>query len=263
MSWSTSIGGEIATKTLAGTGTLGERTSNIAENTRQFFGTDIVRRIALHRRLSCDGVETGIGLALPSLLAALANLTTRPLGAGILACAVARQYPATLETIRNGIGSESQDVAAAYGWGYLEYLVGADALAPVWTNISRVSRLGVQETRLVVGLVGWVLMSHLRLEQRRLDVSASGLAKLLRCSCGGNLEDARSRSAPVGTLLFEHHRDPATRPTRLMRRTSGEGGSCAILALPSTIGISSRVSSDTMRKQPRRFRRRRTIRSGC
>ena len=53
MSWSTSIGGEIAPKTLAGTGTLGERTSDIVENTRQFFGTDLVRRIALHRRLSC------------------------------------------------------------------------------------------------------------------------------------------------------------------------------------------------------------------
>ena len=137
MSWSTSIGGEIAPKTLAGTGTLGERTSDIVETTRQFFGTDIVRRIALHRRLSFDAVETGIGLALPSLLAALANLASRPLGAGILACSVARQYPATLETIRNGIGSESQDVAAAYGWGYMEYLVGAHAFAAVCTDITR------------------------------------------------------------------------------------------------------------------------------
>src|SRR5215813_15091727 len=122
MSRSRSIG-----DTLAGTGTLCGRTSDIVENIHQFFGKYVARRIALHRRLSCDAVETGIGLALPSLLAALANLTSRPLGAGVLACSVVRQYPATLDTIRNGIGSESQDVAAAYGWGCMEYLVGADA----------------------------------------------------------------------------------------------------------------------------------------
>jgi hypothetical protein len=232
MSWSTSIGGEIALKTLAGIGTLGERTSNIAENTHQFFDTDIVRRIALHRRLSGDGVDTGIGLALPSLLAALAKLASRPLGAGMLACSVVRQQPGTIEAIRNGIGSERQDVAAAYGWGYMEYLVGADPFAAVCTDIARVSKLGDQETKLLVGLVGWVLMSHLRQEQRRLDLSASGLADLLRCSCGGNLEDARSRSAPVGTQLFVHHSDPSARPTRTTRRRSGEGDSCVIHAFP-------------------------------
>ena len=264
MSWSTSIGGEIVPKALAGTGTFGERTSDIVANTRQFFGTDLVRRIALHRRLSCNAVETGIGLALPSLLAALANLASRPLGAGILACSVARQYPATLETIRTGTGSESQDVAAAYGWGYMEYLVGADPFAAACTDIARVSKLGDQETKLLVGLVGWVLMSHLWLEQRRLDLSASGLADLLRCSCDGNLQDARGRSAPVGTLLFVHHRDASAKPTRTTRRRSGEGDPCVIHAWPRTTGIPSYGSTDTMLKpSPRRFRRRRTIRTGC
>jgi hypothetical protein len=232
MSWSTSIGGEISLKKLAATGTLGERTSNIVENIRQFFGTDLVRRIALHHRLSSEAVETGINLALPSLLAPLTNLASRPLGAGMLACSVARQYPGTLETIRNLIGSERQDVAAAYGWGYMEYLVGADPFAAVCTDIARVSKFGDEETKLLVGLVGWVLMSHLRLEQRRLDLSASGLADLLRCSGGGNLEDARSRSAPVGTLLFVHHRDASGRPRRITRAKSGQGDSCVIHAFP-------------------------------
>jgi hypothetical protein len=264
MSWSTSIGGEIAPKTLAGTATLGEGTSDIVEDTRHFFGTDHVRRIALHRRLSCDGVETGIDLALPSLLTALANLASRPLGAGILACSVARQYPGTLETTRNGIGSERQDVAAAYGWGYMEYLVGADPFAAACTDIARVSKLGDQETKLLVGLVGWVLMSHLRLEQWRLDLSASGLADLLRCSCDGNLQEARGRSAPAGTLLFVHHRDASAKPTRPTRRRSGEGDPCVIQAWPRTIGIPSCGSTGTMLKPlPRSFRRRRTIRTSC
>jgi hypothetical protein len=232
MRWNTPIDGEIALKTLAGTGTLGEKSSNVVQNTRQFFGTDIVRRIALHRRLSCDGVETGIDLALPSLLATLADLASRPLGAGILSCSVTRQYPGTLESIRNGIGSERQDVAAAYGWGYMEYLIGADPFAAVCTDIARVSQFGDEATKLLVGLVGWVLMSHLRLEQQRLDLSASGLADLLKCSCGGNLEDARRRSAPVGTLLFVPHRDASARPTRTTRRRSGEGDSCVIHTFP-------------------------------
>jgi hypothetical protein len=232
MSRTTPIDGEVALKALAATGTLGETTSNIVETTRQFFCTDIVRRIALHRRLSCDRVEAGIDLALPSLLAALANLTSRPLGAGILSCSVAQQYPGTLETIRNGIGSEGQDVAAAYGWGYMEYLVDADRFAAVCTNIARVSQLGDEATKLLVGLVGWVLMSHLRLEQRRLNLGASGLADLLRCSFVGNVEGVRNRSAPVGTLLFVPQGDASTRPTRRTRRRSGEGDHCVIHTFP-------------------------------
>ena len=264
MSWSISTGGEIALKTVAGTGTLGEGTSDIVENTRQFFGTDLVRRIALHWRLSCDRVETGIDLALPSLLAALANLASRPLGAGVLACSVARQYPSTLENNRIGIGSVRQDVAAAYGWGYMEHLVGTDPFAVVCTDIARVSKLGDQETKLLVGLVGWVLMSHLRLEQQRLDLNASALADLLRCSGGGKLEDARSHSAPVGALLFVHHRDASVRPTRSTRPRSREGDPCVVHALPWTIGIPSCVTTGTMVKPlPRRFRKRRPIRTGC
>ena len=210
MSWSTPIRDGFARRAPAGTGTLVEGSSDIVDDTRQFFTANLVRRIALHRRLSCDSVERGIGLALPFLLAALANLAARPLGAGILACSVARQYPATLETIRNGIGSECQDVAAAYGSGYMSHLVGADAFAAVCTDVARASQLGDQEAKLLVGLVGWILMSQLRLEQRRHDLSPSGLAHLLSCSCGKNPEGVRGREgwrpAPAGTRLPSHAR---------------------------------------------------------
>ncbi len=206
MSLGASIDGEIARRRLAGTSKLGERPNDIVECTRQFFTVDLVRRIALHRRLSCEAVERGIGLALPALLAALANLAARPLGAGILACAVARQYPATLETIRNGIGSESQDVAAAYGSGYVEYLVGVDEFAAVCTDIALVSRLADQETKLLVGLVGWILMSQLRLQQRQQDLSAAGLADLLRCSC------AQHHGRHQGECSLEWSKSERTRP---------------------------------------------------
>ena len=210
MSWSAPIRDGSARRALSGTDALVEGSSDIVDDTRQFFTADLVRRIALHRRLSCNSVERGIGLALPILLAALANLAARPLGAGILACSVARQYPATLETIRNGIGSESQDVAAAYGSGYISHLVGADAFAAVCTDIARASRLGDQETKLLVGLVGWILMSKLRLEQRRQDLSPSGLACLLGCKCDKNSQGVRGRQgwypAPVGIRLPGHVR---------------------------------------------------------
>jgi len=227
MNWSTSI-----SNTRAGAGTLCGRTIDTVKDIQHFFGKRLARRIALHRRLSCDAVETGIGLALPSLLRALANLASRPLGAGILACSVARQYPATLDSIRNSIGSASQDVAAAYGWGYMEYLVGADAFAVEWTNVARVSQLGDEEAKLLVGLVGWVLMAQLGVEQRRFNLSASDLADLIRCSCGGDVEDTRGRSVPTATLLFVPHRDASARATRTTRRRGGEADPCVIHAFP-------------------------------
>jgi hypothetical protein len=169
------IGEEIA----AGALCAREESSEIIEDTRRFFTASIVARIAHHRRLSCDAVEQAIELALPALREALAHLAARPLGAGILACAVARQYPATPETIRNGIGSESQDVAAAYGSGYMAYLVGEPTFAHACAAIGGASRLNQQETRLLVGLVGWILVSRLRLEQRRRQLNPAGLARLL------------------------------------------------------------------------------------
>jgi hypothetical protein len=199
MSGSIVIGEEVAGGGLSASAPFVERSSDIVEDTRRFFTANLVRRIALHRQLNCDAVEQGIGLALPALLEALADLASRPLGAGILACSVARQYPATPETIRNGIGSESQDVAAAYGSGYVEYLVGTNEFAAVCTDIALVSRLADQETKLLVGLVGWILMSQLRLQQRQKDLSAAGLAQLLRCSCGTHPDGERgnSRRAPA------------------------------------------------------------------
>ncbi len=205
MRWSTAVRDGIARRALSGTDALVEGSSDIVDDTRRFFTADLVRRIALHRRLSCDSVEQGIDLALPLLLSALANLASRPLGAGILACSVTRQYPATLETIKTGIGSESQDVAAAYGSGYMSHLVGADKFAAVCTDIARACRLADQEAKLLVGLVGWILMSQLRLEQRRQDLSPSGLAYLLSCNCGKSSDGVRGRAdwraAPFGTGL--------------------------------------------------------------
>jgi len=84
-------------------------------------------------------------------------------------------------------------VAAAYGSGYMAYLVGADVFATACTDIARSSGLGDQEAKLLVGLVGWVLMSQLRLQQRRQDLSPSGLAYLLGCNSRKNSEDRRGR----------------------------------------------------------------------
>jgi len=53
--------------------------------------------------------------------------------------------------------------------------------------------------------VGWILMSQLRLEQRRQDLSPSGLAYLLRRNCRKTSEGVRGREgwrpAPAATGL--------------------------------------------------------------
>jgi hypothetical protein len=174
--------------TLFDGGTPIDGPSNIVAGTRRFFTGDLVGRIALHRRLNRDSVDRAVTLAQPFLLAALANLASRPKGARSLAYSVARQYPATLDTIRNGIGSESQDVAAAYGSGYIAHLLGTAAFATVCADVARLSSLSDQEAKLLVGLVGWILMSQVRVEQRRQDLSPPGLAHLLHRNCNDPAE---------------------------------------------------------------------------
>jgi hypothetical protein len=88
---------------------------------------------------------------------------------------LARQYPATLGTIQSGIGSERQDVAAGYGSGYIEHLIGAAAFANICTSIGRVSGLSDQESKLLAGLVGgspWVICA-----------SSSGVSNLVLPDC--------------------------------------------------------------------------------
>jgi hypothetical protein len=173
---------------------------NILGDARRFFSSDLIRRIALYRCLSSDSVDRGVALALPFLLVALAKLASQPNGARTLAGFVARQYPATLETIRTGIGCERQDVAGAYGSGYMAHLVGEGAFTAVCTNVARFSPLSDQESRLLVGLVGWVLMSQLRAEQRRQDLHPSGLASLLERGAANGSEPVCSRSSAHSRL---------------------------------------------------------------
>ena len=150
---------------------------------RGFFTPHVVRQIARHRRLDLAGADRAIHAALPLLIAALSHVASEAQGARKLSRAVARQYPATLQTIRNGIGTESQDVAAAYGSGYMAHLAGGDVFAGITAQVACRSGVEASEARLLAGLVGWILMSHVRAEQRQTAMSASGLAALLDRNC--------------------------------------------------------------------------------
>jgi hypothetical protein len=181
MSWSTRIRRKVVHEKPASVHNPGTGDS-IVDGARQFFTTQTVGAIARHRGLSFSSVDRGITAALPVLLAALAETASRPKGMCELTQSLARQYPATLGTIQSGIGSERQDVAAGYGSGYIEHLVGAMAFANVCTSIGRASGLSNQESKLLAGLVGWIIMGNLRIEQRCQQFSPSGLSHLLRRS---------------------------------------------------------------------------------
>ena len=80
------------------------------------------------------------------------------------------------------------------GSGYMAYLVGEPAFARACAEIGWASRLDEQETKLLVGLVGWILMSRLRLEQRQRRLRPAGLAQLLRGSCSRHREGVGGRT---------------------------------------------------------------------
>jgi hypothetical protein len=158
MSWSTRIRRKAVHEKPASVRNPGTGDS-IVDGARQFFTTQTVGAIARHRGLSFSSVDRGITAALPGLLAALAETASRPKGMCELTHSLVRQYPATLGTIQSDIGSERQDVAAGYGSGYIEHLVGAAAFANVCTSIGRVSGLSDQESKLLAGLVGRIVMA--------------------------------------------------------------------------------------------------------
>ena len=197
MSWSTAVRDGIARRALPGTDALVEGSSDIVDDTRRFFTTDLVRRIALHRRLSCDSVERGSiwpchcccrhwPILLPGHWAPafwharLRDSILRP-----------SRPSETASAARARTSRRPMDRATCRTWS-------ARIIRCRLHRIARTCRLADQEAKLLVGLVGWILMSQLRLEQRRQELSPSGLAYLPACNCGKSSEAFASGS--VGAL---------------------------------------------------------------
>lgn len=212
---------------------------NILSATKQFLTPDIIGKMAsASGALDSAVAERAVGGAVPAILAALANLVTKPGGAEQLGDVIAQQSPRALETFATTVGSSTSLTAS--GRSILSELLGGGAFSALASAISKFAGLGDGAARSLLGMLAPAALGILGREQGQAGAGTSGLAQMLTTQ-----KDQFSAAVPAGlsnlleTSGFLDRMNATSAATRASEtyRSGRESGSAM------THAMSSRASS--------------------
>ena len=191
---------------------------NIVTLVMQSLTPDIMGKIARAAGISdAAAAQKAIGASVPSILAGLAGLASKPSGAQQRAEAVARQPADTLQNLTNLIGGRDQTGPSSNG-GALSTLLGGGSFDALANAIGRFAGIGETTTRALLGMVTPVVMGMLRQEA---GTSTSALTQLL-----ASQKDSFASAIPAGIAdVFKARPD-----------SFGSSASAARRATPTYIG---------------------------
>jgi sporulation protein YlmC with PRC-barrel domain len=191
---------------------------NIVTLVMQSLTPDVVGKIARAAGISdAATAQKAIGASVPSILAGLAGVASKPNGGQQLADAIARQPADTLQNLTNLIGGRDQTGLSSNG-GTLSTLLGGGAFDALASAIGRFSGVGETAARSVLGMLTPIVMGMLRQEA---GPGTSALTQLL-----ASQKDSFTNAIPAGIAdVFK------TRPDGF-----GSTASTARRATPTYIG---------------------------
>lgn len=152
---------------------------NIVSLMTNFLTPDMIGRIASALGLDKSLVGKAIGAAVPTLLAALTNLVSKPDGAGQLSQALAQQKPDLLGSIGNLLGGTEQKGLLEGGLSSLTSLLGGSAVNSLTGALGKFAGLNQGGASNLLGVLGPVVMGTLGKQQKESGLDAAGLANLL------------------------------------------------------------------------------------
>jgi sporulation protein YlmC with PRC-barrel domain len=162
---------------------------NIVTLVMQSLTPEIMGKIARVAGISdAATAQKAIGASVPSILAGLAGVASKPSGAQQLADAVARQPADALQNLTNLIGGRDQ--TSPSNGGTLSSLLGGGALDALANAIGRFSGIGEGAARSVLGMLTPIVMGMLRQEA---GSSTSALTQLL-----ASQKDSFASALPAG-----------------------------------------------------------------
>ena len=153
--------------------------SNLSSEVSQFLTPEIIARIASALGLDKTSTEKAVVGAVPTLLASLISLVSKPAGATRLSDAVSKQEPGVLSSLASVIGKPGQKALIDNGASALSSLLGGSAVSSLGSALAHYAGTGVGGSKSLLGLLGPVVLGVLGNEQRRSGLDASGLARLL------------------------------------------------------------------------------------
>jgi sporulation protein YlmC with PRC-barrel domain len=162
---------------------------NIVTLVMQSLTPDIMGKIARAAGISdAATAQKAIGASVPSILAGLAGIASKPSGAQQLADTIARQPADALPNLTNLIGGRDQTNPS--NGGTLSTLLGGGAFDALAGAIGRFSGIGETAARSVLGMLTPVVMGMLRQEA---GPGTSALTQLL-----ASQKDSFTNAIPVG-----------------------------------------------------------------
>jgi hypothetical protein len=151
----------------------------IAMLERLLGSDDVLSRIASLVGLSPEQARTGIGGAVPAILAGLVGVAQRPEGRDQLAATLRDQDPGPLDNLSGMLSGDRGTSLVNSGSNTLNSLFGQSKVNGLVGALSRYAGLNESSTASLLGAVAPAVMGVLGREQRAQGLDSQGLARML------------------------------------------------------------------------------------
>jgi hypothetical protein len=156
--------------------------NNLVSLVMQFLTPDLIERIAAALGLDRNMVQSAIGAAVPTLLAAFTGATEKPGGAQRLVDGI-KQQSGVLDSFAKTLGTSGQSSVVESGSRLLTSLLGGQDQSALAGAVAKFSGLGQNASASLLGMLAPIVMGSIG-KQVGPHLSAGGVADLLNAQKG-------------------------------------------------------------------------------
>src|SRR5262249_55533882 len=165
---------------------------NLVSTIMQFLTPDVIARIASALGLTRSDAQSGIGAAVPGLLAVLANAAAKPGGAQNMVDTI-RQQPGLLDSFSSILGGSRPTTLNQKGTNILSPLTGTQDQTDLAGVLDRVAGLGHNASNSLLGMLAPVVMGLIGKQVGLGNLNAGSLGNLF-----ASQKDQIAQAMPAG-----------------------------------------------------------------
>jgi Bacterial protein of unknown function (DUF937) len=153
--------------------------TNLVSQIMSYLTPDMVAKIASYCGLDRSTSQVALSAAVPSLLASLVGLSSKPEGASQLARALGEQPSGFVDSYRSLTGGADTSSFVDKGSSMLSSLFGGSMFNGIAGAIGKYAGIGEGTGKSMLGLLGPLVLGGLAQQQRQTGLDANGLSSFL------------------------------------------------------------------------------------
>lgn len=153
--------------------------TNLVSQIMSYLTPDMVAKIASYCGLDRGTSQVALSAAVPSLLASLVGLSSKPEGASQLARALGEQPSSFQDSYRSLTGGADTSSFVDKGSSMLSSLFGGSMFNGIAGAIGKYAGIGEGTSKSLLGVLGPLVLGGLAQQQRQTGLDANGLSSLL------------------------------------------------------------------------------------